>query len=176
MKCLQDDKYENYDRKGEDDRWIPAEQITCLAPYKYICDGFLTWECGKCGKEHSDRMFSTSGVVVQCGRPRDVYGNAKDGTLSEKPLGLVYDGGCGALNLLVRTNCLAISEALKKQWEFDEDWKANQHIKDILKFNDEQLSEVAQEISRAAINAVTASVSTAMQRKQWEMRKPEPKA
>jgi hypothetical protein len=148
MKRLQDKDYENYDHdsriESRGPKRLKPEEIDCLAPYQYMCDGFLTWECGRCGKEHATRMFRTAGLVVQCGRGFALYPHPVQGgdPLPEKKTGMRYEGGCGARNLLVRTNCLEINEVLQRKWKQDEIAKENERLKGIVRYNEEVLGKI----------------------------------
>ena len=141
MKRLQDKDYENYDYdsrlEGRGPERLRPKDIDCLAPYEYMCVGFLTWECGRCGKEHSTRMFKTAGVVIQCGRGVSIY----DARL-EKKTGVRYEDGCGARNLLVRTNCLEINEMLQGKWRQDEAIRENERLRGIVRYNEEVLARI----------------------------------
>ena len=72
---------------------VDAAVIEYLAPYRHLSDGFYRWECGQCKSEHGDRAcgWPISGQVMRCNK-------------------------CGQMNLLVRTNCAAIDEALGGMW------------------------------------------------------------
>ncbi len=119
----------------EDDngRPVEAENIDCLAPYTHVIDGFYSWTCGSCGHDHSDRWWSISGRVVTCQQ-------------------------CKKKNLLVRTNTKEITEALSGKWRSVEMEAENERLKDIIKYNTEQVREVQRNI----LNAVSTAVSTAV--------------
>ena len=121
MKRLQQKEYENY---GKGPKRLGPRGIDCLAPYEPTGDGLLTWECGKCGREHPTRMFRVAGVTVL-------------------PIGgAAFDGGCGAMNLLVRTNCREIEETLQGKWKQDGVIKENERLRGIAKYNEETIGKI----------------------------------
>jgi hypothetical protein len=152
MTNLQDKEYEDDHGKP-----VPAEKVTCLGSYTHHCDGFFQWTCGKCGVQHNNRWCHISGIVWYCGTPRTIYlvGTNADGLANTK---IVYDDGCGALNLLVRTNCKEITESLVKKWEETERWKENEKLRGIVHFNEEKLNEIRREV----VNAVSQALNSAI--------------
>ena len=98
---------------------VAAADITCLGSYKHHMDGFFNWTCGRCGKEHNSRWWHISGVVWYCGRAR-ILSLDMGGGQGDK---IAYEDGCGAKNLLVRTNCAEITESLVKKWEETETFR-----------------------------------------------------
>lgn len=142
MKNLQQEKYED-----DNGREFPADKIDCLAPYTHIADGFYLWTCGSCGVEHSDRWWDISGRVVKCGDGRtEALGESR------------ILPGCGKMNLLVRTNCKEVTEALSGKWKQKEIQEENERLKDIQKFNKEEFSKIRGE----TLNLVNAALSSAM--------------
>lgn len=132
----------------EDDngREFPAEKVDCLAPYTHIADGFYRWTCGGCGEEHSDRWYSISGRVVKCGDGRsEALGPHR------------ISPGCGKMNLLVRTNCKDITEALSGKWRQVEIAQENERLKDVVKWNDDQFRKIKADV----MNAVEQTLSAA---------------
>jgi len=125
MKHLQQAMYE--DDNGHP---FPAEKVDCLAPYTHIVDGFYNWSCGSCGKEHGDRWWHISGRVLQCGE-------------------------CKKWNLLVRTNCTEISTALSDMWRQPEVMKENERLKDVVKWNDEQMKKIRADVMNTVEIALT---------------------
>jgi hypothetical protein len=134
MKNLQQEKYE--DDNGHE---FPADKVDCLAPYGHVCDGFYHWTCGSCGEEHSDRWWNISGRVIKCG-----------------------NGGCGKMNLLVRTNCKEITEALSDKWRQKEIQEENERLKDIQKFNKQEFEKVRSETMNIVVIALTNAMFKAI--------------
>lgn len=116
MKHLQQEKYET-----EAGNPINAEAIDFLASYTYIADGFYNWVCGGCGKEHTDRWITVSGRAHEC-------------------------TGCGKLNLLVRTNCTEINEALQGKWRAPEREKELARLKGVEVLNNDKLAQLRYKI------------------------------
>ena len=155
MTNLSDKEYED-----EHGKMVPSEQIDCLGSYKYHCDGFFQWTCGRCGVQHASRWYRVAGLVWYCGRPRTTYFE----TIGPDRLSIpftVYDEGCGAKNLLVRTNCAEITESLTKKWEETERWKENEKLRGIQKLNHDKVWEIYREMMRAAEVALTAAANKA---------------
>jgi hypothetical protein len=109
---------------------VEAAKVQALAPYVHIADGFYNWTCGACGTGHSDRWWNISGRVLPC-------------------------HGCKKLNLLVRTNCTEITEALSGQWQSKERDEENEKLRGIVKFNDEKVQEIRRGILRTVEEAVS---------------------
>lgn len=124
MKNLQQEIYED-----DNGRPFEAEKVACLAPYTHIADGFYTWTCGSCGEENSDRWYNISGRVMEC-------------------------HSCRKTNLLVRTNCAEINKLTWRNFEFEELKLQVARLKDIEKFNDDQLLKIKQEIMKLVEDAV----------------------
>ena len=122
MTNLQQEAYED-----DNGHALPASKIEGLGTYSHVGDGFFQWTCGSCGYEGHNRMFSISGVVIKC-------------------------EGCEKMILLVRTNCTAITEALQAKWVSEEQAAENTRLKDIAKYNVDQIRE----IQRVILNAVKA--------------------
>lgn len=139
MKNLQQAVYED-----DNGREFPAEKVDCLAPYTHIADGFYTWTCGSCGVEHSDRWWNISGRVVQCG----------DGRSEALGASRILKG-CGKMNLLVRTNTKEITDALGGKWKSVEMEKENERLKDITKFNEDQLRTIRGQIMNVVEQALS---------------------
>ena len=116
MKHLQQEKY-------EDENGLPVEaaKIDCLAPYTYVADGFYNWACGLCGAEHSSRWITVSGRAHKCET-------------------------CGKLNLLVRTDCNEIKEALEGKWRAPERDKELERLKRIEVLNTDKLAQLRYKI------------------------------
>ena len=74
---------------------------------------------------------------------------------------IAYEDGCGAKNLLVRTNCAEITESLVKKWEETERWKENEKLRGIQKFNHDKIWEIYRKMMRATEVALTAAASKA---------------
>lgn len=111
---------------------IDAAVVEYLAPYRHLSDGFYRWQCGQCKHEHGDRAgWAISGQVLCC----------------EK---------CGQMNLLVRTNCAAIDEALSGMWRSAEQADENVRLKDIRRFNSEQIAAIKREVLSAVRQAIDA--------------------
>ncbi len=64
------------DERGDS---IEKGKIDCVGTYESSCDGFFTWDCGRCGASTSTRAYRIMGIVFQC-------------------------PGCKTLNLLLRTD------------------------------------------------------------------------
>lgn len=145
----------------EDDNGHPisAEKVDCLAPYTFICDGFYRWTCGRCGKRTCDRWYSPSGRVVKCedGSPgfsgEDIDENMR---------------GCGAMNLLVRTNCKEVAQVMSTKYEADERWKENERLRGIVKYNEDKIHEVAQRL----VGAIDTAVHNLANSMKWDMQHP----
>jgi hypothetical protein len=116
MKHLQQEKYET-----EGGAPINAEAIDHLASYTYIADGFYNWMCSGCGLEHNDRWIAVSGRVHEC-------------------------SGCGKMNLLVRTDCTAIQDALQGKWQSEERDKELVRLRGIQQYNQDQLAQLRYKI------------------------------
>ena len=140
----------------EDDNGHPveAEKIDCLAPYTHVADGFYWWTCGGCGVEHSDRWWSISGRVLKCG-------DGRSEALGESRI----LPGCGKMNLLVRTNCTEITEALTGKWRQAEVAAENERLQGIVKYNIDKIGEVRASISNALSRAVSEAIYKAEQGK-----------
>jgi|SRR5208337_634983 len=128
MKNLQQEIYE--DDNGQP---IEAAKVDTLGSYVLICDGFYNWTCGACGAEHSDRWIKFSGRVLKC-------------------------GDCGKMNLLVRTNTDAVTEALQGKWKSEEMEKENARLKDIVKFNSDQLWAIRNELVQTVDRTLTEAI------------------
>jgi hypothetical protein len=113
--------------------------VDYLAPYRHISDGFYEWECGQCKDLHGDRGgWALSGQVLRC----------------EK---------CGHMNLLVRTNCIAIDEAISGMWQSAEQADENKRLKDIQRFNIEHVVAIKRDVLsavRSALDAVDPHVTS----------------
>jgi hypothetical protein len=83
----------------KDDNGNPfsADKVDCLAPYKYVIDGFYTWECGHCNNSESNRScgWPIAGQVLKC-------------------------SACQKMNLLVKTNCVELDHAFSLQNKHEE--------------------------------------------------------
>lgn len=155
MKNLRQEMYE--DDNGNP---LPAEKVDYLIPYEYIADGFLNWECAKCKVQHSTRLVKVNGVAVRCGQENLQFDPPHKGHYDEKGH-IVYVGGCGAMNLLVRTDCNEIAEALSTKWQETERWKESERIQDIAKFNKREIDRIARQFS-AQIGATISSLTMKM--------------
>jgi hypothetical protein len=118
MKNLQQEKYKN-DNGYE----IVASEAQFLAPYKYHVDGFYEWRCPACNHDHHTRScgWPISGQVLACDE-------------------------CKLKSLLVRTNCVEIDEALQGKWRSAEMEAENQRLKDVVKFNEDELRKIRAEV------------------------------
>lgn len=127
MKNLYQEKY-----KDDNGRDIDTSRVEFLVPYRYHVDGFYEWACPKCGNDHHSRScgWPISGQVLAC-------------------------DACKAMSLLVRTNCVEIDEALHGKWQSVERDKENERLKDIQKFNDEQLKQVRWQVLNVVEQALT---------------------
>jgi hypothetical protein len=119
--------------KDDNGRDIDASNIEYLAPYRHIADGFYRWECGQCKYEHSERScgWPISGQVMRCQK-------------------------CGQMSLLVRTNCAAVDEALSGMWRSAEQADENARLKDIQRYNTEQVADIRRRVLWAVQQAVAA--------------------
>ena len=179
MRRLQEKEYENYDNGGP--IRLKPEEIDCLAPYEHTGDGLLAWECGRCGAEHSTRMFKSAGVVLRCGREVPVFPSSLSRGEREEvehKLGVRYRGGCGARNLLVHTNCTEINGMLKERRRQDEAMRENERLRGIMKYNEEVLAKIVRflkmDMDRAlgdSLYRLKASIETEMQRAAAEAEK-----
>ncbi len=77
---------------------VAASTVQALAPYRYIADGFYEWECGACKAKHTSRScgWPIAGQVLIC----------EDRGMDHPTAG----DGCGAHNLLVKTNVKELDE------------------------------------------------------------------
>ena len=125
MKNLQQKVYE--DDNGNE---ISADKVDYLTSYMYIADGFYNWSCAACGEDHSDRWHRVSGRVLKCQT-------------------------CGKMNLLVRTNCTEINEALSGKWRQPEIAAENERLKGVQKWNEQEL----QKIKAQVVNAVNVALA-----------------
>lgn len=82
--------------KDDNGRDVDASLVQFLAPYLHVCDGFYNWECGRCGREDSSRAcgWPIAGQVLKC-------------------------SGCGAMNLLVKTNTVELDALVSKKNQLD---------------------------------------------------------
>lgn len=118
MKNLQQTKY-------EDDNGIefPAEKIDTLGSYVHVCDGFYSWTCGGCGKDHGDRWHNISGRVLKC-------------------------DGCKKWVLLVRTETTRITELYRtaiNNLDLEEEVK---QLREVKRLNEEDLKRIRQDFMR----------------------------
>ncbi len=76
---------------------IAASEISFIAPYKHIADGFYNWCCVGCGTEHSNRScgWPIAGQVLRC-------------------------SGCGSMNLLVKTNTIELDQCFGKHLQLED--------------------------------------------------------
>lgn len=82
--------------KDDNGRPISGDVIEYITTYQYILDGFYKWQCAKCDAVHQSRAhWAISGQVLKC---------EKSG-MDDKEV-----KGCGAMNLLVKTNCDELDE------------------------------------------------------------------
>ena len=80
---LEQNEYE--DERGSR---ISAGDIEHVGTFKYKCDGFFDWQCGKCGATHASRAFRINGVVFHC-------------------------DGCGKKCLLLRSDVTYVTQAVQ---------------------------------------------------------------
>ena len=120
MNNLLQEKYK--DDNGHD---FEASDVQCLAPYKHLSDGFYRWTCGSCFHEHSSRScgWPISGQVLRC-------------------------DSCQRMNLLVRTNCIEIDEAMSGKFRAPDRDAELERLRDIEKFNEVALSRIRGELLR----------------------------
>lgn len=78
--------------KDDNGRDVAASTVEFLAPYLHVCDGFYKWECGRCRRSEDSRAcgWPIAGQVLKC-------------------------GGCGALNLLIKTNTVELDALVRKK-------------------------------------------------------------
>lgn len=119
--------------KDENGCDVDAAVVEYLAPYRHRVDGFYQWQCGQCKEEHRIRScgWPISGQVLRCQK-------------------------CGQMNLLVRTNCAAVDEALSGMWRSAEQADENARLKAILQFNCEQVVAIKRDVLSAVRQAVDA--------------------
>jgi hypothetical protein len=135
MQNLLQDKYK--DDNGHD---FAAADVQCLAPYKHIADGFYHWTCGICFHDHASLScgWAISGQVLKC-------------------------GACSRLNLLVRTNCIEIDEAMSGKFRALDRDRELERLQGIEKFNEGELSRLRGELLRrlemAIVNLRTPDLS-----------------
>jgi ribosomal protein S27AE len=155
-----------HEREYEDEhgKMVKSEDITCLGSYTHHGDGFFQWTCGKCGMQHDNRWWSISGKVWYCGRKRLLALS-----LVGKDDKIIYDEGCGAKNLLVRTNCAEITESLMKKWEETERWKENEKLRGIRTLNRDQVLKVYKEM----MQVTNAALQAALNKAEMEVSKPD---
>ncbi len=111
--------------KDDNGHEFDAADVQCLAPYTHIADGFYNWTCGICHHDHSSRScgWPISGQVLHC-------------------------DGCKRMNLLVRTNCVEIDEAMSGKFRAPERDRELERLQGIEQFNEKQLSRIRAELLR----------------------------
>lgn len=116
---LQQEKY-----KTDNGQEIDASVVEVLGSYQHIADGFYNWTCGRCSTQRTDRScgWPISGQVIRC----------------EK---------CTAMNLLVRTNCAEIDEALSGKWRAPERDAELERLRGIVEINESKVRDVKQRLS-----------------------------
>lgn len=135
------------DGNGHD---IVATEIDVLTPYRHISDGFYIWACGACGHAHNDRScgWAISAQVLPC-------------------------ASCHKMNLLVRTNCIQIDEALSGKWRSAEMEQENARLTGIERFNEEQIQQIRREVVAEVTNALERAAHK-VPRKPLPPARPEP--
>lgn len=118
--------------KDDNGREIEASAVDVLGPYKHIAIGFYRWTCGRCGEEHGGRScgWPISGQVMLCGK-------------------------CSAMNLLVRTNCVEIDEALSGKWRTPERDAELERLRGVVGINDQTVRDIKQRL----LSTVSAAIS-----------------
>lgn len=128
MNNLQQVKY-----KDENGTEIDASRVEVLGPYLHIADGFYNWTCGACGSGYSSRS---------CGWP--IQGQV-----------LICES-CKKMNLLVRTDCDALTELARRKFEAEERDRELKRLKEIEKFNDDKLLQIKREILSLVEKAISS--------------------
>lgn len=102
---------------------VQAATIDVLGPYKYMSDGFHHWECGACQHKSFDRScgWPIAGQVLKC-------------------------AACGKHNLLVKTNCVEIDEALTGFWKQPEVVKELEALREIRRLNHADIETVRRQV------------------------------
>ncbi len=122
------------DHNGHD---IEASAVSVITSYKHIVDGFYSWDCGyqECGFPHSSRScgWPIAGQVLQC----------------EK---------CKRMNLLLRSDCEVIGEAVEKLFESESLRREIASLRDIRKYNDDQLYKIRCELIGTLQNSLTDTI------------------
>lgn len=109
------------DYEDEDGRRIEASKIDAIGTYVHVADGFYNWDCGACNGQNSDRWWKIAGRVVKCKH-------------------------CHKLNLLVRTDCDYINEAVAKRGFYEQNNAEIERLRSLEKYNKEQLQAIKQSI------------------------------
>jgi hypothetical protein len=138
MTNLGQEKYK--DANGRD---IAASQVDVLAAYQHVADGFYRWTCGRCHAEHADRAcgWPISGQVIRCEQHTPAFGDRNE-------------TGCGAMNLLVRTNCGEIDVALAGMWRVPDRDKELERLKGVIELNEKAVLEVKRQLTALVNNAL----------------------
>lgn len=126
MKNLSQEKY-----KDENGHEVDAATVQALAPYTHIVDGFYNWSCGSCGTDHSSRScgWPIMGQVLEC-------------------------HSCAKMNLLVPTECDAIVNMRKLQWNSKERDEECLRLQGIEKYNEDKLLEIKRNLLAVIQQAV----------------------